>query len=122
MPPAKARKGSPRRLRMRRSIRKFVGVAAGGLGLSVAVALVVTPMLASASPNAREIDARAVGAAGFAHETSGIKDAAAALILATHFEPAGTNSAAPSASCTAAKNALVAARAQDAAEDAQERA
>ena len=106
---------------MRRSIRKFVGVAAGGLGLSIALALIVTPLLAAASPNARQIDARLVGASAYAHGTIGVKYVAASLTRFATVRPLKT-AATPSAACTAAKTNLAAAKTQDADEDARENA
>jgi hypothetical protein len=99
---------------MNRSIRKLVGVGAAALALGGFFALVVAPLVAGAG-------AGNTIRAGASVSTALLNTAGLSFVTATkvHF-PLVIHSAAPTASCTTARQALDAAKAKDKAEDAAE--
>ena len=103
---------------MRRSIRKLIGGGAAAIALGGFLALIVAPQLAAAAGTSRQMEVRA----GVDTNLGSVR-ALRSVISTGHFIPRIVKVAVtPSASCTAAKQALAAWKAQDAAEDAAEKA
>jgi hypothetical protein len=105
---------------MRKSIRKLVGVGAGAIGFGFALTLIVAPQLAAASPTTSHVHVSG-GLASFSSNSQLLKSLTIsehkAIVKKTVVKAAIT----PSASCTAAKADLSAAKAKDAAEDTAEK-
>jgi len=103
---------------MRRSIRKLIGGGAAAIALGGFLALIVAPQLAAAAGTSRQMDVRA----GVDSNLGSVR-ALRSVISTGHFLPRVVKVAVtPSASCTAAKQALADWKTQDAAEDAAEKA
>jgi len=103
---------------MRRSIRKLIGGGAAAIALGGFLALIVAPQLAAAAGTSRQMEVRA----GVDSNLGSVR-ALRSVISTGHFLPRVVKVAVtPSASCTAAKQALADWKTQDAAEDAAEKA
>ena len=99
---------------MSRSIRKLVGVGAAALALGGFFALIVAPLVAGAWVSNRTLSGSSVSTALLHAEALSTGTATKVRV------PAVVRTATPTAACTAARQALDAAKAKDKAEDAAE--
>jgi len=103
---------------MRRSIRKLIGGGAAAIALGGFLALIVAPQLAAADGTSRQMEVRAG-----VDSNLGSVGALRSVISTGHFLSRIVKVAVtPSATCTAAKQALADWKAKDAVEDAAEKA
>lgn len=102
---------------MRRSIRKLVAGGAAALALGGFLAVIIAPQLASAHGISRTAQPMATVTTVVPRAT-----ALSAMSSSTHLFPKVIGTATPTAACTAALQALKTWKANDAAEDAAERA